>query len=308
MIKSEVEQKQMADVKLDPKKPILQPAGFDPNDPIHRFETDEILWWDNGTWGKAGYAISNDGGKTTTKNNVIYAIHGFIGRGLFELMHRDDVKMSRPFNADWLFELNKMLTLGIKRMGDQAVGWTDERTGDGKHAKNTPRTWTVFPVPFFGGRIRQADAKKWCSEVLLLLSEIMQHSDNEYDNDITDQLASLVQKKLKRIQADMAMKYLGITREETASTTFVVPSTAFSSGNYNPDDLFTSFEMTEERMPNLWWPKSNDLTPIAGISSTVANVFAKRWPIADGFHGDAADEAAWPNGGIGIVKTPGGRP
>lgn len=296
-------------VKLDPDKPILQPAGYDENSPIHRYETQEILWWDNGVWGKAGYAIPNDGGKSTTPNETIHAIHKFIGAELFNLLHRDDIKFSRPFNADWLYDLNKMLTLGIKRMSDYSVGWTDNRTGDAEHAKNTPKTFTVFPVPHFGERIRQQDARRWAGQILLLLSEVMQHSDNGYDDDVTDLFTSMVQGKLLRIQRDMAMKYLGMSRQEVEEDGFVIPDDSFSGANYDPSSLFTSREMIEERMPEQWWPSTNDLTPISGIPSTVANVFAKRWPIADGFYGDGgAVEAAYPGGGVGIVKPPGSRP
>lgn len=293
---------------LDPNQPILQPAGFDPKSEIHRFETSEILWWDNGAWGKAGYAIPNDGGKTTTSNETIREIHSFLGRGLFGLMHRDDVKFSRPFNAEWLYDLNKMLTLGIKRMSDHAVSWSDKRQGDTEHATNTPAVFTVFPIPFFGQRIRQRDAYRWAQQTMLLLSEVMQHSDNDYDDDITDMFAAMVQQKLLRVQRDMAMKYLGFTREQTEAPGFTIPSSAFAKGTYDPSSLFTSFEMIEERMPEQWWPTSNDLTPISGIASTVANVFAKRWPIADGFYGDGgAVESAYPGSGIGLVSMPGAR-
>ncbi|MBR9800271.1 hypothetical protein GYB59_00595 [bacterium] len=296
-------------VKLDPSKPILQPAGYDENSPIHRYETSEILWWDNGVWGKAGYAIPNDGGKPTTPNETIHFVHKFIGAEMFNLMHRDDVKFSRPFNAEWLFDLNKMLTLGIKRLSDYSVSWSDKRKGDAEHATNTPRAFTVYPIPFFGERIRQQDALRWAGQVLLVLSEVMQHSDNDFDDDVTDLFVAMVQSKLRRIQQDMAMKYLGFTREQVEAADFVIPDTAFAKGSYDPSALFTSREMIEERMPEQWWPSTNDLTPIAGVASTVANVFAKRWPIADGFYGDGgASESTNPGGGSGIVSMPGPRP
>ncbi|MGD9723282.1 MAG: hypothetical protein AB7O59_18385 [Pirellulales bacterium] len=33
------------------------------------FSTDEILWYDNGRWGEAGYAIANPAGKVWTNNS-----------------------------------------------------------------------------------------------------------------------------------------------------------------------------------------------------------------------------------------------
>jgi hypothetical protein len=291
-------------------EPKFQPDGINPDSNSQRFGTSEILWWNNGIWGKAGYAIPNDGGKPTTANETMWRIHSFIGREMFNLMHRTDVKLSRPFNAEWLFDLNKMLKLGMKRLGDYSVGWSDNRNGDAMHALNTPKAFLYYPVPFFGGRIRQSDASRWCGITLRLLSEIQQHSDNDYDDNITDQATSYIQSQLLRIQQDMAMKYLGYTRQEVEDPTFTVDDTKFARGTYDPGALFTQSELVEERMPEQWWPQSNDLTPIAGIAANVANVWGMRWPEADGFYGDgAAHEAAFPGtSGNGLVPTPGGRP
>ncbi len=35
------------------------------------FGTDEILWYDNGKWGDAGYAIANPNGKIWTNNSHV---------------------------------------------------------------------------------------------------------------------------------------------------------------------------------------------------------------------------------------------
>jgi hypothetical protein len=35
------------------------------------FSTDEILWYDNGKWGDAGYALANPNGKTWTNNAML---------------------------------------------------------------------------------------------------------------------------------------------------------------------------------------------------------------------------------------------
>lgn len=306
----------MADQTVDPKADptgtyspdaaAFQPSAFlDPS----KFASSELYWWNNGIWGEAGYAIPNDGGKPTTPNETIRDIHQFLGRELFSLMHRADVRFTRPFNGEWLFDLNKMLQLGIKRMSDLSIGWTDNREGDGIRVTNTPEAFKVYPVPYFGNRIRQGDARKWCNQILRLLGEIMQHSDNEYDDNITAFLAAEVTEDLNRIRKDLAMKYLGMSREAVEAPTFAIPADAFSGENYRPDDLFTSSEMIEERMPEQWWPTANDLTPIAGIPAPIAKVWATRWPDAGNFYGDGgAAEAAFPGAHVGLVSKPGSRP
>jgi len=299
----------MADkTQLTPDKPAFQPGSYDPDSNTLQYESRSIWWWDNGIWGKAGYAIPNDGGKPTSGNETIRKTVKFLGRELFNLMHRPDVQFSRPFNSAWLYDLHKMLRLGIKRMADQNVDWTDERDGDADHATNTTQSFVVYPVPYFGERIRQEDARTWCGQVLLLLSECMQHSDNDYHDNVTSMFTSRVQRALLRIRNDMAMKYLGFSREEVEAEGFDIPDTAFSDATYKPDQLFTSSEMVEERMPDNWWPTTNDLTPIAGIPIIAANVYKSTWP-DQVYNGDGgAIEAAWPGGGINIIPVPGSKP
>ena len=206
-------------VALDPKTPLFQPASYDATTGP-KFASSEILWWNNGVWGTCGYAIPNDGGKPTTSNETIWRVHQFVGFEVFNLMHRPDVKFSRPFNADWLFDFNKMLTLGIKRMNDLAVHWTTPRDGDAQHVMNTPKAFLYYPVPYFGNRIRQQDALTWCGKTLKLLGEIQQHSDNDYDDNVTDFFCSMVQQTLVAMQKDLGMKYLGYKREEVECARF----------------------------------------------------------------------------------------
>lgn len=289
-------------------EPRFQPGGYNAETGVLEYESMSLWWWNNGIWGDAGYALANDGGKPASGNETIRNIVDFVGAELFSLMHQPDVRFSRPFNAEWLYALNKMLTLGIKRMSDITVGWTDTREGDSDHATNTSQSFTLYPVPYFGGRIRQSDSLKWCGQILVLLSEMMQHSDNGYDDNVTDMFTSMVQEDLLRVQKDMAMKYLSASREAVEAPDWPGPAAdAFSKPNYNPESLFTSRELTEERMPTRWWPTTNDLTPINGIAAPMAKVFCKPWPEAGHFGDGGAIESAWPAGGTGKIAVPGAR-
>ena len=295
--------KSSAKKPADLPEPAFQPGTYDPKGAS--FSGSPIWWWNNGIWGDAGYAIPNDGGKPSSGNETVVGIHSFIGAELFGLMHEPDVYMSRPFNAFWLKDLNRLLELGIKRLGDAAVGWTDRRQGDSPHATNTTQSFIVYPVPYFGGRVRQQDAKRWCGWVLQGLGELMQHSDNAYNDDITDFGASYAQGFLNRVRKDMAMKYLGATREQVEDPAYVVPENAFDAGVYDPAKLRTRRELTQERGPQQWRPQTNDLTPINGIPMHVAKQWAQRWPDVPGSAGDGgAHETAFPGSGGGIVANP----
>jgi len=42
------------------------------------FSTEEILWYDNGRWGEAGYAIANPNGKTWTNNGIYFLMPRYV--------------------------------------------------------------------------------------------------------------------------------------------------------------------------------------------------------------------------------------
>ena len=254
-------------------------------------------------WGKCGYAVPNDGGKPTSGNEQMRRVVNFIGLELFSLMHKPDVQFDRPFNLEWLQAMNKMLTLGKKRLGDMSVGFGDKRTGDADHATNTVQDFILYPVPYHGQRIRQADARYWCGEILILISEMMQHSDNDFHNDVTDFSVSKAQEKITRIQNDMYLKYFGATREQVETPGFILPETALTKASYNPGSLFTDSEMSSERMPDEWWPTTNDLTPIKGLPASAVSVFNRAWPVSGPTGDGAAHEAAFPAGASGINEV-----
>lgn len=282
--------------------PSLQPATT--LEPLPRFSSTAICWWNNGIWGTCGYAIPNDGGKPTTKNTVLHALHQFMGRELFQLMHLPDVQFRRPPNAEWLHLVVKMIRLGRKRILDKTIGWTDERTGDRQRSTNNVKAFMVYPVPFFGGRIRNDDARMWCEEILNLLGEVMQHPDNGYDGDVTNFLTSVVDKTLWRIQYTIATKFLGFSRTQAEDPTFVLPD--ITKENYQPDNLFTLAEMTDERPPDDWWPTINDLSAINGVPADVARAYAMRWPLSGtAFLGDqGSHETAFPGGPSAPSRVP----
>lgn len=296
--------------QTDPTKlpePTLQPGTM-----MYQrlgFSSTEVLWWNNGIWGKAGYAIPNANGKYNTKNAIIHYLVTFLGRELFALMHRPDVKFRRPPNIAWLHDVAKMVTLGKKRMADRAVGFTDERTGDADHVSNNLQSFVVFPIPFFGGRVRNEFAKQCAGIMLVLLGEAMQHSDNDFDGDVTDFLASKIIEQLRRIEYTIATMFLGIDRAVAIDPKFVLP--AITELNYHPDDLFTEAEMLDERPGDLWWPTSSDLTPIQDVPLPVAMAYAMRYPVAgEAYYGDTgAHETTFPGGetGASTIARPGSR-
>lgn len=240
------------------------------------FESDEILWFNAPKWGEAGYAIPNPAGKTFTNNALIFQLHASVGRNMFELTHRDDVKFTVPPHVQWLFDLHQLITSGRKFLADNARADNDTRGLVTDHVKPTPREFLVYPVPYFAERIRQPHIRQYLEITLYMLSEMMQHSENEHGNVVTTRFAGKMGQYLQEILAQMSMRFFNKTRDQAYAPDFALVEDDFRA--YDPSKVMTSVEMTEERPPLQWWPTENDLSQIRGISIANALTFAERWP------------------------------
>lgn len=240
------------------------------------FDTDEILWYDNGKFGQAGYGLPNPGGKTWTNNSVIAGLFDIFGRNMFELAHREDARFYAPPHKQFWFDLHQLIVTARKRLNDRARSPADNNGLDVKHAAPNPQVFLVYPLPCFGERVRQLDIREYIRISLLMMSEIMQHSDNEHPTYITPGFAALVSKYLQEILALFATKYFGKTRAQAYDPAFVLADADFQA--YDPTKVLTSVELTEERPPLQWWPTENDLSQIRGLPINEALILCKRWP------------------------------
>jgi len=254
----------------------IQSADTAPVIAANPFETEEILWYNNGRWGQAGYAITNPGGKTWTSNSVIYQIHSLVGRNLFELMHRPAVKFYVAPDKQWLYDLHQLLITARKRLADRTRMPNDSNGLVPQHADPDPQMFLVWPVPYFGERVRQMDIREYCQIALLMLSDIMQHSENDLSSYVTNNFTGPIGKYLQEILMLMATKYFGYSRAAAYDPAFALQATDFA--NYDPSKVMTSVEMSEERPPVQWWPTTNDLSQIRGIPVNQALLLATRWP------------------------------
>ncbi|MBX9790173.1 MAG: hypothetical protein K2Y37_14750 [Pirellulales bacterium] len=244
-----------------------------------QFQSDEILWYRNGIWGECGYAIPNSGGKNWTYNGDIFGLMQMIGRNVFEFAHRESVKFYTAPHKQFWYDVHQMLTVGIKRCADLAIRPNSDHVAEPTHATPTPQVFLVYPIPYFKARVRQLDIARILQKMLMLQTEIMQHTDNERGNYFTAEFAGMVTQYLQECLAWIATKYFGYSRDESYAPGFKIADERFS--NYNPDLVLTSAERTEERQPPLWWPTENDLSRIRGIPINEAILLAERWPRED---------------------------
>ena len=131
------------------------------------FGTDEILWYDNGRWGEVGYAVANPAGKIWTNNSVIYGFHSLVGRNMFELMHRADVRFYRPPHKQFWFDLHQLIVTARKRLADRQRMPNDSNGLVVEHATPVPQVFLAWPIPFFGERVRQPDIREYAQLAML---------------------------------------------------------------------------------------------------------------------------------------------
>jgi hypothetical protein len=260
---------------------ILPNESRTPNQLREIFSTDEILWFNDGRWGLGGYAIPNGQGKSWTVNSTIFHVHTMLGHTLFDLMHREDVKFSDPPHKNWWWAWQLALVDARKNLQAIAIDAGTTKNFDADHVTETPQTFKVFPVPFFGERVRQADIRWQCEMALKLLGEIQQQSANERSYYVTGNFSRLVCGWLNEMHMRVAIKYFGYTRDEVIAlgSNFKIDEARFTPEMYRPEWQRPTVELSTERPTRLWWPTENDLSAIKGIAYTDAVHFASRWPV-----------------------------
>lgn len=274
------------------------------------FSDNVIPWFNDGRWGLAGYALPACGGKTWTNNDEIFQVHRELGINMFELMHREDVKFNEEPTKEWLWDLNRLLTVSRKRLIDRRTEKGDLKRRQTVHANSAHQTFIVYPVPFHGDRVAQGDIKSWCGLGLKLLSEMMMHSANEHEYYVTAQFVDTCLGYIDEIQERIATKYFGYTVAEidamqqatgqpgqevsTLPQPIIIAEEKWRA--YTGENILLNTERSSERPPQRWWPTSRDLSAIKGIAITDAMHFADRWPQSAGLY-----EADWETRLPGLV-------
>lgn len=244
------------------------------------WQTDEILWFKDGRWGMSGYAIPNGQGKTWTNNGTVFKLHKMLGQTLFDLMHRVDVQFTAPPHKEWWWEWQKSILLLRTMIRAYRIDPGTTLDIDPKHVRNTRRTFLVYPIPFFGSRVRQEDCLDQAGWALSLLGEIMQHSTNEYADRLSGPFVDMVESYIRGAYLRVATKYFGYKADDVRTNhDFLIEADRFGGEKYKPQDVLPSSEQSTERPSISWWPTENDLSRIKGIQYTTALAFAERWPM-----------------------------
>lgn len=245
------------------------------------FQTDEILWFNDGRWGLAGYAIPNCQGKTWTNNANIFHLVDLIGRAAFHMGHQSAVQFEEPPHKDFWWEWQKALVSARSNLIANRLDEGTDRNLPETHTTATPKTFLVYPVPYFANRIRQEDLRLLIELTLHMLGHIMQHTANEKSYYVSGDLVETCVGYINEMLRIVAIKYFGYSKAEIVALEpeFRIADERFTEEQYNPRAIIPSTEISVERPTRLWWPTENDMSAIRGVQVTTALQFAQRWPV-----------------------------
>ncbi len=246
--------------------PQPSPTAPTPQTQVQAFGSDQPLWYQGAItrsrWAQAGYAVPNLAGKNFTMNSGIAELFTVIGRNFFELMHEPDIRFSVPPNIKMLAEVHQLVLRCRQIIAARALPYAQARF-DPLHATPNPQVFMVYPVPYFGGAVKQPQIKEWAGLALALLSEMAQHTDNELCYELSINFGAMVGQYMQRIYGLMAIEFFGYGQTALTNPAFVLTPADFAA--YDPTKWFTSVEMTDERFDMGWQPNSNDMRAIRGI-------------------------------------------
>ncbi|QGJ71053.1 Hypothetical protein PBC10988_27560 [Planctomycetales bacterium 10988] len=231
------------------------------------FGSDEPLWWNNGTFGELGYAVPAWGNNPSTLNGPIHRLVDVIGKNLLGVMMMSDARLERPPQRDCLMTVAKLCYRGRDILSGRVVRFHDDLFRAG-HASPAPQPFTIHPVPYFC--VKNPWLKEYDYLTLLLLSEAMQHTNNEIAHEITEEFAGRMGEFLQRILILLATELLNLPRESAEQPDFIIPEEAWNQ--YNPLQKITTFEAidTPTEFPHI--PTEDDLVLLKrGIPTVLFN-------------------------------------
>src|SRR5688500_13351582 len=139
------------------------------------FKTDQPLWYNNGVWGRKGYAVPNFGNDPTTLNETIHQLVSVTGRNLSAIMHSTDADLRTPPSINTIARIHKLIVRARQIVGSRAKA-PGEFNMEPDHSAPAPQVHIIFPVPYF--KVRSPHLKRYCGFILAALAEAMQHTEN----------------------------------------------------------------------------------------------------------------------------------
>ncbi|MCE9547278.1 MAG: hypothetical protein K8T25_17540 [Planctomycetia bacterium] len=228
------------------------------------FGTDQILWYNNGVWGRLGYAVPNFGNDPTTLNSSISYLVDAIGRNLFGIMQHPDASLRVPPSLNTLTRVHKLCIRARSILAGRDVA-SGQNKFEPLHATPAPEDFVLYPTPYF--KVRNRWLKEYAGLAIMAMTEAMQHTENRVPVDFSQQFSGLVGQYIARIYRLMNMELLAIPEAEAIKPDFTLTDVHLAA--YAPEKFFTSSEMVDTVSPLIDVPTEDDLDVLSqGIAAS----------------------------------------
>jgi hypothetical protein len=202
--------------------------------------TDAVLHYNVGEFGRAGYAVANWSNDVGSLNPQILDWVYLVGRNLFHIMHHEDVDLRIPPSVNTARRIHKLYLRAGNVLAGRAVP-PGVNNMEVLHSRPAGEVFRVFPVPFF--LVRNPFLRRWAELVLISLAEAMQHTENRKSMEISTAFAGQVGQYIRRVYTNMAIELFGKSREVATADGFSLSEADFAA--YNPGEFFTQTEMVD---------------------------------------------------------------
>lgn len=243
------------------------------------FGTDQVLLYDCDPWNKLGFGVPAFGSENVgTLNRSIHGLADEIGRNqLFVMTHVDAMRLQPP-SRNTVERIGKMINRVQSILVSRQKDYPEIRLEEG-HARPAPLIWTIHPVPYFRVTLVR---NKWLAEyndlVMIALTNIYQHSDNNLALTITSTMAKDVWQYFREIKIRLGSELLALKVEDLKKDEFQFGEAHYA--NYHPDNVVVNIEALDKPGPIFNLPTEKDLYELLqGIPATIVLPFLKQYPI-----------------------------
>lgn len=243
------------------------------------FGTDRVLLYDVEPWNRLGFAVANFGDNSGTVNHSIHRLADEIGKVQLFVMTHIDVWRAQPPSINTVMRLGKLLNRVNKVLSARQMAENEQRL-EGEHYTSTMLPWTIHPVPYFNSAfVRNGWLREYNELVMIMLTNLYQHSDNNLPLTITEAFAKQVYQYAREIKIRMGTELLALDRATVEDDSFLFTDEVYQQ--YRPSDLIVNTEAIETPGPIESRPTEDDLRLLArGIPSTDLLGDLKQYPVA----------------------------
>ena len=237
--------------------------------------SDAVLWYNVEEFGVAGYAVPNWSDDIGTLNPTIAELVSLSGINLFNIMHHEDADLTVPPSVNTLKRVHKLYLRLASILAGRSIP-PGQNNMETDHVRPAGEIFLVYPSPYFN--VRNRFMKQWSGWVMMMIAEMMQHTENRKEIEISTNFAGDVGQYMKRVYTNMAIELFQKDKAVAEADGFMLTDADFAA--YNPALFFTSVEMTDT-VPRLDRVFTEDRLAVLrqGIPVTQLPATVQPWPV-----------------------------